>query len=254
MAITRYDYLFWKELRDDGVIPTDPHVLELGQANWYGDIDPKCLVDDVKRYAHPYRIEMWLDWLNTPGTPEEPDLFIKAMVFYGAILDPRHVTSYDMNGTHRSIKMDLNYPIEPRQHDVIINTGTAEHIFNQNQFFKTAHCGCRPGGIMVHMLPAWGWLDHGFYNYHPTFVADLAAANGYRIQKWWLYDLTASKCFPVRTPKDVQDVAKIHGYETSTLHAVCYVKQNDEPFKMPIQGYYAGTLDPEQEIAWHKER
>jgi hypothetical protein len=254
VAITRYDYLFWKELRDDGVIPSEPHILELGQANWYGDIDPKCLVDDVKKYASTDDVEGLLDRLKDPGTPEEPILFIQAGVFYGALIKPVEWYAIDHNGTPKADRLDLNYPVDFRDLDVVINTGTAEHVFNQFQFFKTAHDACKNGGIMVHMLPAWGWLDHGFYNYHPTFVADLAAANGYHIQKWWLYDLGESWHHTVQQQKYVSGIVKERGMTGSALHAVCYVKQNDEPFRMPIQGYYAGTLDPEQEIAWHKER
>ncbi len=262
MAITRYDYQFWKELRDESVIPSDPHVLELGQANWYGDIDPKCLVTDVHKYAEEWDVNRLLDRLEEPGSPDEPELFIKADVFYWAILCPSNMQAVDMNGTARAQKLDLNYPILDRftllcqgiDYSVVINTGTAEHVFNQLQFFKTAHDLCKNGGIMVHMLPAWGWLDHGFFNYHPTFVADLAAANGYHIQKWWLYDLGQSWCHTVQQQKYVSGIVKERGMTGSTLHAVCYVKQNDEPFKMPIQGYYAGTLEPEQEIAWLRDR
>ncbi len=255
MAITRYCYQFWKELRDQERIPAEPYVLELGQANWYGDLDPKCLVNDVGRYARIEDVDKLFARLKEPGTPDEPILFIYADVFYRAVLRPRNIQALDMNGTGNAARQDLNYPI-PFAPDfgVIINTGTAEHIFNQYQFFKTAHDACTRDGIMVHMLPAWGWLDHGFYNYHPTFVADLAAANGYEIVKWWMYDLGASRCFPVRTTKDAHDVARIHGMTGSMMHAVCYRKVNDVPFQTPMQGHYAGTLDPDLETAWLRDR
>ncbi len=256
MAITRYCYQFWKELRDEGRIPAEPYVLELGQANWYGDLDAFCLLKDIREYAESQSIHLLVERLGYPDLKN--DLFRQAEIFYAAILQYAGITAIDMNGTSRALRLDLNYPVIDRfaniDLSVVINTGTAEHIFNQHQFFKTAHDACAREGIMVHMLPAWGWLDHGFYNYHPTFVADLAAANGYEIVKWWMYDLGASRCFPVRTTKDAHDVARIHGMTGSMMHAVCYRKVNDVPFQMPFQGHYAGTLEPELEKAWFQER
>jgi hypothetical protein len=107
---------------------------------------------------------------------------------------------------------------------------------------------------MVHMMPCWGWLDHGFYNYHPTFVADLAAVNGYQIVKWWLYDLAADRCAVITRPADIHAYASEFGVTGSTMHAVCFRKTTDAPFGIPMQGYYAGTLDASLRAAWQSER
>jgi hypothetical protein len=71
-----------------------------------------------------------------------------------------------------------------RQFHVVINSGTAEHVFNACQFFKTVHERTFPGGLMIHAFPFVGWLDHGFYNFNPTLIADLAAANQYAFLIW----------------------------------------------------------------------
>ena len=76
--------------------------------------------------------------------------------------------------------MNLPLPFSDR-FDVVTNLGTAEHVFNQYQVFKSAHEKTNPGGIMIHALPNQGCYDHGFYNYHPTFVFDLSQANRYQI-------------------------------------------------------------------------
>ncbi len=255
MAITRFDYLFWKELREEGRIPANPFVLELGQANWYGDINPACLVADIHHLARPESVERLLKRLGDKGTNENPELFIKAGVFYETVLQFKEIHSIDLNGAEQASRQDLNYPVSFKNYyEVVVNTGTAEHIFNQNQFFRTMHDGCGVGGIMVHDLPCWGWLDHGFYNYHPTFVADLAAANDYEIVKWWIYDLGSYRHAPVKCLKDAHAYAKEYGTGGSVMHAVCLLKTTDAPFQMPMQGHYAGTLDPEQEIAWLRDR
>jgi hypothetical protein len=38
-----------------------------------------------------------------------------------------------------------------------------------------------PGGVALHVLPAFGDINHGFFNVHPTVYLDLAAANNYTI-------------------------------------------------------------------------
>jgi hypothetical protein len=38
MAIARMDIEMWEALKAKGVLPPAPLVLELGEANWYGDV------------------------------------------------------------------------------------------------------------------------------------------------------------------------------------------------------------------------
>jgi hypothetical protein len=178
MAITRYDYRFWKELRAENELPWFPFVLELGQANWYGDLHPDCLVTDVRELVCGANVGPLLARLREPGTPEEPLAFIQAEVFYRALLRPNAMDAVDLHGTPRATIADLNLPQPLVGYSVVINTGTGEHVYDQSQFFRTCHTACTVAGLMVHMMPCWGWLDHGFYNYHPTFVADLAVRTG----------------------------------------------------------------------------
>lgn len=72
--------------------------------------------------------------------------------------------------------------------DVATNFGTAEHVFNIGQLFHSMHDAVRPGGIMLHVLPAFGDIDHGFYNIHPTLYFDMAAANNYTIEDFFYGD------------------------------------------------------------------
>ena len=87
--------------------------------------------------------------------------------------DLAHV--FDLN---RNLAEYYNY-IE--QFDLVTNLGTLEHCFDQAAAFANMHRLCRPGGIMIYCLPTQGLVNHGFYNYHPRFIADLATANNYNI-------------------------------------------------------------------------
>ena len=65
--------------------------------------------------------------------------------------------------------------------DIVTNFGTSEHVFNQFAFMKNCHDLTKPGGISLHALPVASGMDHGFFNYHPTFFRSLAIANNYEI-------------------------------------------------------------------------
>ncbi len=117
---------------------------------------------------------------EVPGTPIQT-----AREMYTVIGLTDHC-SIDATGQDRAFVYDLNQDLGAvfgfrRQFDLVTNLGTAEHCFNQYQVFKNMHNTCRPGGLMIHAAPCAGNVNHGFYNYHPRFFADLAAANGYEI-------------------------------------------------------------------------
>jgi SAM-dependent methyltransferase len=77
---------------------------------------------------------------------------------------------------------DMNFPVPLQgRFDVVTNFGSAEHVFNVCQFFRNIHDMLRPGGLALHVLPAYGDINHGFYNFHPIFFGKLAEANGYDI-------------------------------------------------------------------------
>ena len=55
-----------------------------------------------------------------------------------------------MHGTKDSMPLDLNVPHElGEQFDAIFNLGTAEHIFNVYQAFKSMHDWLKVGGQII---------------------------------------------------------------------------------------------------------
>ena len=100
--------------------------------------------------------------------------------------------SIDINGSPNSIPLDLNYDVLPdwarRKFDVVTNFGTTEHVANQFNAFKIIHDLTAPGGIMIHSVPAQGWVNHGFLKYDPKWFWMLARSNNYR---WLDFDYTS---------------------------------------------------------------
>lgn len=89
----------------------------------------------------------------------------------------------DFQGHRDSFSLDLNRdsaPVELRgAFDLVLNTGTTEHVANQDNAFRVIHDLTAKRGIMYHEVPA-RMADHGLINYTPKFFHRLCYCNGYR--------------------------------------------------------------------------
>jgi len=81
--------------------------------------------------------------------------------------------------------LDLNYDNVPeassKAFDLVTNYGKTEHISNQLNAFKIIHDLTKPGGLMVHHVPAQGHLNHGLFNYNAKFFWMLCRSNGNKV-------------------------------------------------------------------------
>jgi SAM-dependent methyltransferase len=185
--------------------------------------------------------------------------------------------SMDLIDARADWRLDFNEVVRlPEQFTVATNFGTAEHVFNIGNVFHSIHDALRPGGVALHVLPAFGDVDHGFYNIHPTIYFDLAAANDYTIEdicygdRWDIRnkaleaDLNADFDFdslPIRiehmtkrpvlqrmvTERFVEnyahpDTKRFSGGFPGILYDYCIValrKNHDRDFQSPAQGHYS---------------
>jgi hypothetical protein len=209
------------------VLPRGGTLLEIGEANWYGDVEPDF----------PCR--------------DKSNLFAIAKDFYAHLFAPSRVVSVDMHGTDKAWKCDLNKPLPPLgTFDVLINHGTAEHVFNIAQVFASMHAACKVGGLMIHESPFTGWIDHGFYCLQPTLFFDVAAVNGYEIVGMYLEDLRAKSYLRLESREQVAQLT----LPPNLMLFVVFRKQSAEPFRIPMQGYYDGRLSSAGERAWRELR
>lgn len=120
--------------------------------------------------------------------------------------------SIDVADARATYTYDLNEPVSrgQLQCDVVTNFGTAEHCFNIAAVFETVHNLLAPGGLALHVLPAFGDLDHGFYNINPMLYGRLARANGYQIADVRYVDHLFLKCLQV-------EAAPEHGFDFDRL-------------------------------------
>lgn len=243
MAISECHYRILKKLRDDGVLPECKSILNIGQPNWYGDMNPQ---------------EMFRDLPEAPCDLNKINMTSVAIadVCYRFLFGSKTVVSIDLGGDEGAIKADLNEPhaICNLSYDLVVNHGTAEHVFNVGQVFRTMHDNCRHGGYMIHEAPFTGWVDHGFYSLQPTLFYDVAAANGYELLFMALEVIDKKGIIVLHSRERIAEIVRLGGPPANSCLFVVLQKTRDEPFAIPMQGIYHGNVSEAVARAWHELR
>jgi hypothetical protein len=244
MAISATHYALLKSLKAE--LPYRGKLLEIGEANWYGDVPPLSLLDDCD---NPKLKERVIEGLA------KGSLFAVAKAFYITLFDPSVIHAVDLNGTESALRQDLNMPLQlETSYDVVINHGTAEHVFNIARVFLSMHQATVEGGLMIHESPFTGWVDHGFYCLQPTLFYDVAAANEYEIVGIWIEEIESQQIIPVESRDQIAALAKGGDIPNNSMLFVVYRKRGRKQFRIPIQGYYDGTLSEAGKEAWYSMR
>ena len=175
-----------------------------------------------------------------------------AKIFYKVFLDYSKITAIDFHGTPAALRLDLNTPVDlGEQFDVLLNLGTAEHVFNIWEFFRTSHRVTKPGGIMVHEMPFLGWLEHGFYSFNPTFYWDLAMANRYTLLVLAYTELSPPKVVQLLRREQIVEMAQAGALgRNANLYAVMKKADTETEFRAPAQGIYADAVSQDMVKAW----
>jgi hypothetical protein len=92
------------------------------------------------------------------------------------VIDRRLVAAVDQ-------EVDLNFPL-PTCHrfayDMVLDSGTTEHVFNVGQVFVNVALALRTSGIVYHCNPL-AMFNHGYWNISPVAYHDFYKANGFEI-------------------------------------------------------------------------
>ena len=243
MAISAPHYHCLKELHRRGELPQGGMILGIGEAQWYGDIAPPW-----KKYNVPdQRFAGWETQWNELSFKIAKDL-------YKELFDCDRVMAIDMHGP-TSLNLDLNQPLDLKgTFSVVYNHGTLEHIFNPAQVLRTMHDHCEVGGLMLHESPFTGWIDHGFYTIQPTLYYDLAAANSYDLRYFAVTHIEHGTAVEIHSREQLLKMAAAGGVANNAMLYVAMRKTKDEPFRIPMQGFYAEAISAEAQAAWRDLR
>ncbi|MDF2369218.1 MAG: hypothetical protein P1V21_00325 [Rhizobiaceae bacterium] len=95
-----------------------------------------------------------------------------------------------------SIIHDLNIPLgkDMPKFNTVIDAGTTEHIFSVTTALSNARELCRPGGMIIHILPANNFCGHGFWQFSPElFLGLYSKSNGFCDTEIYLAKLDDTK-------------------------------------------------------------
>lgn len=250
------NWCFLRMMDEWGLVRRGMRVLDIGSSNLYN--------------APAYEIAAFIR-KHDPGMPEtrvlaeaerlavgsyvDPVLGATNKTFLGELFDAVGIEylSFDIAVGYKTEVADLNSYTLPARHrgafDMVLNFGTTEHIIHQYNSFKTIHDATRPGGIMWNALPGGGYVDHCYFTYHPRFFLDLAAANGYSLERYWIsvgqpchvFDGLAdyASVFPAVADFLTNPKGRPQSVENVSLPDVginaIYRKTSDHPFRASIE-------------------
>jgi hypothetical protein len=96
-----------------------------------------------------------------------------------------------------NIICNLNLPLElnlQSKYDTVIDAGTSEHIYQISQALKSISEIVKPGGTIIHILPANNLCGHGFWQFSPELFFSLYSEdNGYSELEIFIADIDDSK-------------------------------------------------------------
>jgi hypothetical protein len=153
----------------------------------------------------------------------------------------------DTDGRHGAITIDLNFDCCPEQHknayDIATNFGTTEHLINQLNAFRVLHDLTKANGLMLHISPFVGCVDHGFFTYQPNFYYALSRYNGYEILGIWLNPNTSLSSL---IPWQAGMLNRINiSPTTDAVIVVALRKKFGADFQLPFQRVYEETQVPD---------
>jgi hypothetical protein len=234
-------------------------LLEIGEAEWYGDVPAQELLQDIKAHGTRDAFEAAVGLIGQARAGEATvSAWGLAKLMYEALLGIGRVDSIDLHGSDAAHRVDLNYAsaLPDAMYDIVYNCGTAEHVFHIGRVLEFIHDATGLGGLMVHCFPLSGLLDHGFWTVNPVMVFCLARANLYG-----LLDIAVSqiggrfmRLDPATARVELRTMAREGRLpENSWLHVV-WRKASDADFAIPTQEIYTACPDPEVVEAWRAMR
>jgi SAM-dependent methyltransferase len=184
----------------------------------------------------------------TPAVPQrEGDAFDDKLLF--RMLGFKLVACLDYSDFEGADHVvDLNVDGLPAQlrdkFDVVLDSGTLEHVFHIPHALKNIISLVKVGGRIIFLSPSSNHLDHGFYMFSPTFFADYFLANKFEI----------NTCYVVRYSPNLDNLWDAYQYDPDRWRNLRIGGLDDKPYAIffvvtrtaestsgviPQQNYYA---------------
>src|SRR5271166_5147565 len=115
--------------------------------------------------------------------------------FGAEVVDSFDNSAYE--GATQIVDLGAPFTHQFEPYDTVFDGGTLEHIYNIPQALWNTSQLCKPGGQILHVLPANNLCGHGFYQFSPELFFSLySERNGYHdtvvfmsdfryVEFWW---------------------------------------------------------------------
>lgn len=167
----------------------------------FGNQDIYATAENIRRWAkdddvflsQPEKILLSTSG-DVPTINKEAKEYIHAKTFF-EFLGIQETDYYDIDKfdfDRPKIIHDLQYPVDAKYHDffnLIVDSGTLEHIFDVRAVMENTVKMTKVGGYVLQFIPAQNFLNHGFYQFSPTFFYDFFTANGFEIVESYLVEV-----------------------------------------------------------------
>ena len=116
------------------------------------------------------------------GLQADLDRVIDAESLFAAMgLRPTVIDLVASRGGERIVNLNDPLPADlAGSFDVVLDAGTMEHCFNVGQAIRNILEMAKVGGFVIHQNPMT-MINHGFYNFSPTFYHDFYGQNGHQL-------------------------------------------------------------------------
>ncbi len=219
----------------------NPQILSLGY--------PDLLItkEQTEQYfgINPSALKVRADSTNvakTHGTPILENWCVDSYSFFKML--GGELTVFDYNEwTGDEIIVDMNHPIDMKyknKFDLVIDPGTTEHIFNIAEAMKNILFVAKEDGYVYHQTPLCH-INHGFYNFSPTFYADFYEQNGCFIVDMFRFGEHTDRYGFMNTRYPLDKFSIIDMYEQKAHQCVIVKKLKEvDRVEYPIQTLYSG--------------
>lgn len=232
--------------------PLRRSVLTLGRQCVYatpGQVLDICRQENVKPVELPADLELTTNIPAWRGTPQEKNISDVAFFRLLGANDVQALDFSDFEGAE--IIFDLNKPVPDEltcRFEVILDSGTIEHIFDMRSALMNIGRMLKPGGRVIHISPANNYANHGFYQCSPTLLIDYYAANRYtdlnayvaeenlrrhQVSSWELFQVNVG-----RQPVLLMSNKRLLAVLVAEKSAASTVDET------PLQSYYANAFSP----------
>jgi len=113
------------------------------------------------------------------------------------LLGDVEVEAIDIDGYQGAdIIHDLTKPMPEQlksRYGLIIDAGTLEHVFNPVRAIENLVTALRPEGVIIHMSPTSGYVDHGYFQFSPIFFSTYYRSMGMSLDGMCLVEQPARR-------------------------------------------------------------